>query len=109
MALIALTFQFAGIDSENDVKIGPEIFQRIPFFVELNRRRDAFETRKFRVIDDKTCGLQSRIAAVNDELAADHAQIRIGFVAISDVTRGKIGRIRLGVKRITCGVYTAES
>src|SRR5258708_33261007 len=53
MALIARALELAGVDSENHVKIRRKIFQRVPLFVEFDGRSDAFESRKFRIVDDE--------------------------------------------------------
>jgi hypothetical protein len=53
--------------------------------------------------------LQARVAAVNDELAAEHAQVRIGFFAVGNVTSGKILGVRLGMKSVTGRVDADKS
>src|SRR6266481_8917933 len=71
VTLVTSAFEFAGVDGENDVQIGRKVFQRVPLFVEFDGRSDAFQAGKFRIVDDEVGGLQARVAAVSDELAAD--------------------------------------
>src|SRR5258708_30022785 len=87
-ALVAFVFEFAGVDGQNDVEVGHKVFHRIPLFVEFDGRGYAFEARKFRIVDDQAGGLQARVVTVNDEFAAEHAEIRIGFFTVGDVARG---------------------
>src|SRR5258708_31513315 len=46
---------------------------------------------------------------MNDEFAAKHAEIRIGFFTVSDVARGKVFGVRLGVESVAGGVHTGEA
>lgn len=54
---------------------------------------DTSKTGKRRMMDDDVRGLQTRIAAVSDEFAAEHAEVRVGLGAVSDVAIEKIGGI----------------
>ena len=108
-ALIALVPEHAGVDRADYVDVGGEIFQRIPFLVEGDRRLDAFEAGEGRIVDDDIGGLQAGIAAVNDEFASEHAEIWIGLCAVSDVAIGEILWIGLGVKGVAGGVAADES
>ena len=74
------------------MQIGGKILQRIPFFGQVDGRGYAFEAGEFRVLDDEVGGLQPGSAAVGDELAAQHSQIRIGLLAVGNVTIGPVSR-----------------
>ena len=87
-SLVALVLEHAGVDGGDDVHIGGEILERIPFFGKRDRRLNAFEAGEGRIVDDDVGGLQARVAAVNDEFAAEHAEVGIGLRAVSDVAIG---------------------
>src|SRR5207244_11463111 len=74
-ALVALALHAMGVKRKNYMKIGCEIFQRVPLFVEADWRGHAFEPWKFRVVDDQVGVLQPRLPPVNNELGADHCQV----------------------------------
>jgi len=108
-ALIALVPEHAGVDGADHVDVGGEIFQRIPFLVEGDRRLNALESGEGRIVDDDIGGLQAGIAGMNDKFAAEHAEIRIRLRAVSDVAVREIFRIGLGVKGVAGRVAADES
>src|SRR5882724_11583576 len=109
MTFVASASEFAGVDGQYDVKVRRKIFKGIPLLVEFDRGSDAFEAGEFRIVDDEVGGLQARVAAVSDELTADHAQIRIGLYAVSDIAGREIRRVRLGMDRVAGGVNAGKS
>src|SRR5580704_18496058 len=67
--------------------------------------------RKVGIADDDVGGLEPRIVliAVNDELTAEHAEVRVRLLAVGEIAIGKVGRIGLGVKGVTRGVNADEA
>ena len=108
-ALVALVFEHAGVDRADDVDVGGEILERIPFFVEGDRGMHAFQTGEGWIVDDDVGGLQARVAAVNDEFAAEHPQIRIGLRTVCDVTIGEVLRIGFRMEGVAGSVAADES
>ena len=70
---------------------------------------NAFETWELRVVNDDVGGLQPRSAAVNDEFAAEHAEVEIGIVTVSGVAIGKILWVWRGVEGVRGGMRADEA
>src|SRR5438270_13712692 len=91
------------------MQIGPEIFERIPLVVEGERRSNSLEPRKFRIVDDDICRLQTRRTTVSDKFAAEHSQIRIRILSMCDVAVRVIFGIGLRMESITGSVNADET
>jgi len=108
-ALVALVLEHAGVHRSDHMHISGEILERIPFLGKGDGRLNAFEAGEGWIVDDDVGGLQTRVAAVNDEFAAEHAEIGIGLRAVGDVAVGQVGGIGRGVESVAGGMAADES
>src|SRR5580692_127465 len=72
---------------------------------------DSIETREAGIADGHVGGLQPRIVllTMDDELAADHANVRIGLLAMRDISIGEIRCVGWRMEGIRRGMNTDEA
>src|SRR6267154_5619770 len=104
-ALVTLSIHAMRVQREDYVQIGHEVLQRIPFFVEIYRRRYTFETREFGIAHDEIRILQPWFPSVHDEFAAQHPQVRVFLISMRDIPIGEVFGVRWRVKSIARSVY----
>ena len=100
--LVGVAVHRGGIQRADDVQIRREVLQRIPFFFQAHGLLTPSKPRKFWIVDDHVCRLQARILVlpVEDEFAAQHADVRIRLVAMRDVRFERSFGVGRGVKRV---------
>ena len=91
------------------MEVGPEVLQRIPFIDQSHGRRDSLEPGKSEIVDQDGCTLESGRTPVSDELTAQHAQVWIGLLAVSNIPIGVVLGIGRSVKGVAGGVHTHKS